>query len=140
MFRKVEFELQFPHFFFTIKQRLLFEELEKNKRTIIYCLLRKKYIAKNEHVLFESFFVMNKKLNQTTSWKKTKTHYVFKEILDKKGITIFQVRLEFLKYEIRNFSMQFAKLVDQSPKEDTFLLENKLEKLETATTYIENLE
>ena len=36
--------------------------------------------------------------------------------------------------------MQFAKLVDQSPKEDTFLLENKLEKLETATTYIENLE
>ena len=82
---------------------------------------------------------MNEKLNQTTSWKKTKTH-VFKEILDKKGITIFQVRLEFLKYEIRNFSMQFAKLVDQSPKEDTFLLENKLEKLETATTYIENLE
>ena len=140
MFRKVEFELQFPHFFFTIKQRLLFEELEKNKRTIIYCLLRKKYIAKNEHALFESFLVMNEKLNQTTSWKKIKTHYVFKEILNKKGITIFQVRLEFLKYEIRNFSMQFAKLVDQSPKEDTFLLENKLEKLETATTYIENLE
>ena len=69
-----------------------------------------------------------------------KLHYVLKEILDKKDITIFQVRLEFLKYEIRNFSMQYAKLVGQSPKEGTFLLENKLEKLETATTYIENLE
>ena len=66
MFRKVEFEIQFPHFFFVVKQRLLFEELEKNKRTIICCLLRKKYIAKNEHALFESFFAMNEKLNQTT--------------------------------------------------------------------------
>ena len=79
-----------------------------------------------------------RKLKHIMSLKKL--HYVLKEILDKKDITIFQVRLEFLKYEIRNFSMQFAKLVGQSPKEDTFLLENKLEKLETATTYIENLE
>ena len=52
-----------PSFFVVVKQSPLFGKLEKNERTIIYCLLRKKYITKNEHKIFmRFFFVMNKKL------------------------------------------------------------------------------
>ena len=50
-------------FFPFFKTKPVIWQAEKNKKTIIYCLLRKKYIAKNERILFmRLFFVMNKKL------------------------------------------------------------------------------
>ena len=63
-FIQVEFALQcLHHFFSVVKQRPLFDKLEKNKRTIVYCLLRKKCITKNEHILlYETSFVMDEKL------------------------------------------------------------------------------
>ena len=49
-----------------------------------------------------------------------------------------QVRWEFLKYEIRTFSLEFARLQAQNTKNEKFLLENKLIKLENNTNYTEN--
>ena len=50
-------------FFLCCKTKTVIWQAGKNKITIIYCLLRKKYIAKNEHTLFYEtlFFVMNEK-------------------------------------------------------------------------------
>ena len=45
-------------FFPCCKTRLVVWHAGKNKRTIIYCLLRKNYIVKNEHThpFYETFF------------------------------------------------------------------------------------
>ena len=61
-FIQVEFAQQCLHFFFVVKQRPLFEKLEKkNKITIIY-FWEKKYIKKWTHTLWYFFFVMNEKM------------------------------------------------------------------------------
>ena len=62
------------------------------------------------------------------------------ETLEIEGITDLQVRWEFLKYEIRKFSIEFSKLQAQNTKKEKMFLENKLKKLENNTNYIENLE
>ena len=51
-----------------------------------------------------------------------------------------QVRWEFLKYEIRKFSIELSKQRSQNTKKKFFFFENKLKKLENNTNYIENLE
>ena len=51
-----------------------------------------------------------------------------------------QVRWEFLKYEIRKFSIEFSKLQAQNTKKEKMFLENKLKKLENNTNCMENLE
>ena len=44
-------------FFLCCKTKTVIWQARKNKRTIVYCLLRKKYLAENEHTLFhETFF------------------------------------------------------------------------------------
>ena len=48
--------------------------------------------------------------------------------------------IEFLKYEIRKFSIEFSKLQAENTKKEKTFLENKLKKLENNTNYIENLE
>ena len=55
------------------------------------------------------------------------------------GITDFQVRWGFLKYKIRKMLTEFSKLQAQNKKKENLFLENKLKKLETNTSYIENL-
>ena len=62
------------------------------------------------------------------------------ETLEIEGIRDPQVRWEFLKYEIRKFSIEFSKLQAQNKKKEKMFLENKLKKLENNTNYIENLE
>ena len=62
------------------------------------------------------------------------------ETLDIEEITDFQVKWEFLKYEIRKFSIGFSKLQSQNTKKEKMFLENKLKNLEKNTNYIENSE
>ena len=62
------------------------------------------------------------------------------ETLEIEGINDLQVRWEFLKYEIRKFSIEFSKLQAQNPKKEKMFLENKLKKLENNTNWMENLE
>ena len=62
------------------------------------------------------------------------------ETLEIEGINDLQVRWEFLKYEIRKFSIEFSKLQAQNMKKEKMFLENKLKKLENNTKCIENLE
>ena len=62
------------------------------------------------------------------------------ETLEIEGIRDPQVRWEFLKYEIRKFSIEFSKLQAQNTKKEKMFLENKLKKLENNTNHIENLE
>ena len=62
------------------------------------------------------------------------------ETLEIEGIRDPQVRWEFLKYEMRKFSIEFSKLQAQNKKKEKTFLENKLKKLENNTNYIENLE
>ena len=62
------------------------------------------------------------------------------ETLEIEGITDLQVRWEFLKYEIRKFSIEFSKLQAQNTKKEKMFLENKLKKLENNTNCMENLE
>ena len=50
-----------------------------------------------------------------------------------------QVRWEFLKYEIRKFSIEFSKQQTQNMKKEKMFLENKFKKQENNTNYIENL-
>ena len=56
------------------------------------------------------------------------------ETLEIEGISDFQVRWEFLKYQIRKIS------IFQNTKKEKMFLENNLKKLENNTNYIENLE
>ena len=51
---KAEFAQWCLHFFFAVKQRLLFGK----QKNIVYCLLRKNYIANNEHKLFYETFLL----------------------------------------------------------------------------------
>ena len=54
---KGRFCTKMSSFILAVKQGSLFGMLEKKKKTIIYCLLGKDYIAKNEHTAFyETFF------------------------------------------------------------------------------------
>ena len=62
------------------------------------------------------------------------------ETLEIEGINDLQVRWEFLKYEIRKFSIEFSKLQAQNTKKEKMFLENKLKKLENNTNCMENLE
>ena len=62
------------------------------------------------------------------------------ETLEIEGTRDPQVRWEFLKYEIRKFSIEFSKLQAENTKKEKLFLENKLKKLENNTNYIENSE
>ena len=62
------------------------------------------------------------------------------ETLEIERIRDPQVRWEFLKYEIRKFSIEFSKLQAQNTKKEKLFLENKLKILENNTNYIENSE
>ena len=62
------------------------------------------------------------------------------ETLEIEGINQLQVRWEFLKYEIRKFSIESSKLQAQNTKKEKMFLEKKLKKLENNTSYMENLE
>ena len=73
----------------------------------------------------------------------TKMKFHIKSILENleiEGIRDPNVRWEFLKYEIRKFSIEFSKLQVQNTKKEKVFLENKPKKLEDNTNYIENLE
>ena len=61
------------------------------------------------------------------------------ETLEIEGIRDLQFRWEFLKYEIRTFSIDLSKLQAQNTKNEKMLLENKLKKLENNTNYNKNL-
>ena len=86
------------------------------------------------------------KFNNSLSMKsdfQTKMKFHIKctlETLEIEGISDLQVRWEFLKYEIRKFSIEFSKLQAQNTKKEKMFLENKLKKLENNTNCIENLE
>ena len=62
------------------------------------------------------------------------------ETLEIEGIRDPQVRWEFLKYEIRKFSIEFSKLQAQNTKKEKMFFENELKKLENNTNYIKSLE
>ena len=62
------------------------------------------------------------------------------ETLKIEEIRDLQVRWEFLKYEIRKFSIELSKQQAQNTKKKIFFSENKLKKLENNTNYIENSE
>ena len=84
----------------------------------------------------------NNSLSMNSDFK-TKMKFHIKntlQTLDIEGITDFQVRWEFLKYEIRKFSIEFSKLQAQGTIKEKMFLENKLKKLQNNTNYIENLE
>ena len=49
------------------------------------------------------------------------------------GITDFQARWEFAKYEIKKLSMELWKLLGQNTKKETSFLQTQLKKLETTT-------
>ena len=58
--------------------------------------------------------------------------------LDKENIREDQARWEYLKYEIRKFSIKFSKLLLKNMKTQTLLLEKK--KLECTANYLDNSE
>ena len=62
------------------------------------------------------------------------------ENLDKENIRDDQARWEYLKYEIRKFSIKFSKLLSKNTKAQTLLLEKKLKLLECATNYLDHSE
>ena len=62
------------------------------------------------------------------------------ETLEIEGIRDPQVRWEFLKYEIRKFSIEFSKLQAQNTKKEKMFFENELKKLENNTNCIKSLE
>ena len=68
----------------------------------------------------------------------TKMEFHIKATLEtlQKGITDFQARQEFFKYEIRTSSIDFSNLQAQNKKRD---IEEKFKKLQTNTNYTGNL-
>ena len=60
--------------------------------------------------------------------------------LDKENIRDDQARWEYLKYEIRKFSIKFSKLLSKNTKTQTLLLEKKLKLLECTANYLDNSE
>ena len=52
------------------------------------------------------------------------------ETLEIEGIRDPEVSWEFLKYEIRKFSIEFSKLQVQNTKKENMFLESKLKRLE----------
>ena len=58
--------------------------------------------------------------------------------LDKEEIRDNQARWEYLKYEIRTFSIKFSKLLSKNTKAETLLLEKRLGLLECTTNYLDN--
>ena len=53
---KVRISTIMSSFFLCCKTKTVILQARKKKRTIIYCLLRNEYIAKNEHTFYETFF------------------------------------------------------------------------------------
>ena len=61
--------------------------------------------------------------------------------LDKENIRDDQARWEYLKYEIRKFSIKFSKLLSKNTKTHTLLLEKKkLKSLECTAKFLDNSE
>ena len=60
--------------------------------------------------------------------------------LDKKNVRDNQARSEYLKYEIRTFSIKFSKLLSKNTKNETLLLKKTLKLLELTTNYLDNSE
>ena len=90
----------------------------------------------------KGFWKINNSLSMNSDFQ-TKMKFHIKstlETLEIEGITDLQVRWEFLKYEIRKFSIEFSKLQAQNTKKEKMFLENKLKKLENNTNCMENLE
>ena len=58
--------------------------------------------------------------------------------LDKEEIRDNQARWEYLKYEIRTFSIKFSKLLSKNTKAETLLLEKRLGLLECTANYLDN--
>ena len=56
--------------------------------------------------------------------------------LDKKIIRDDHAKCEYLKYEIRKFSVKFSKLLSQNTKSETLLLKRNLELLECTANYM----
>ena len=72
----------------------------------------------------------NKSLSMNSEFV-TKMKYHIKstlETLEREDIAYFQARWEFLRYEIRKFSIEFSKLLAQNTKKETIFSENKLQK------------
>ena len=60
--------------------------------------------------------------------------------LDKENIRDGQARWEYLKCEIKKFSIKFSKLLSKNTKNQTLLLEKKLKLLECTANYLDNSE
>ena len=60
--------------------------------------------------------------------------------LDQDNIVDPQFRWEYLKYEIRKFSIHFSKGIVQNKKIETTYLENKLKTLENSPNFVTNSE
>ena len=58
--------------------------------------------------------------------------------LDKEEIRDNQARWEYLKYEIRTFSIKFSKLLSKNTKAETLLFEKRLGLLECTANYLDN--
>ena len=60
--------------------------------------------------------------------------------LDQDNIVDPQFRWEYLKYEIRKFSIHFSKSIAQNKKIERTYLENKLKTLENSPSFVDNPE
>ena len=60
--------------------------------------------------------------------------------LDKENIRDGQAIWEYLKHDIRKFSIKFSKLLSKNMKTQTLLLEKKLKLLECTANYLDNSE
>ena len=101
--------------------------------TLLFCL--DLYKDENNDKGLRKF---NKSLSMNTEFV-TKMKYHIKstlETLEREDIAYFQARWEFLRYEIRKFSIDFSKLLAQNTKKETIFSENKLQKkIEITTEY-----
>ena len=110
----------------SIKNTAVLKSLSTHHSPISFTLRRSEIIAKGKGLwIFKSSLTLNKELVE-----KIKEHIsTCLNLLEKENIVDDQVRWEYLKYEIRKFSIKLAKAQAMKRRLERALLEKKLKKL-----------
>ena len=112
----------------SIKNTAVLTSLSTHHSPISFTLRRSEIIAKGKGLwIFKSSLTLNKELVE-----KIKEHIsTCLNLLEKENIVDDQVRWEYLKYEIRKFSIKLAKAQAMKRRLERVLLEKKLKNLES---------
>ena len=111
----------------SIKNTNILASLLTDHSPISFTLRRSQILTKGENLwIYNSTLTLNKEFVE-----KMKEHISTRlNLLEKKNILDHQVRWEYLKYEVRNFSIKFLKAQAKKPRLERVLREEKLKNLE----------